>query len=202
MASMDVLAAPFPKKQRIHGPVAARVPSNNAVDADVQLEPASMLMGLPREVLVQILSFMDAQGLLAVSKVCKAFRAFDTSSNLRLVEYVAKTQALTAAGDQSGRWRRRSWLTRLFIEDCGVGFSSFKWASSSPAPAGVPPQYKFMPPSAPGSYLNIKLEGMGPKLLVSDLSTADQPVLRWRLVVRGNTAVEFGVVPLSMVVSS
>jgi hypothetical protein len=43
---------------------------------------------------------------------------------------------------------------------------------------------------------------MGPKLLVSDLSTADQPVLRWRLVVRGNTAVEFGVVPLSMVVST
>jgi hypothetical protein len=66
----------------------------------------------------------------------------------------------------------------------------------------VPPQYKFMPATAPGSYLNIKLEGMGPKLLVSDLSTADQPVLRWRLVVRGNTAVEFGVVPLSMVVSN
>lgn len=43
---------------------------------------------------------------------------------------------------------------------------------------------------------------MGPKLLVSDLSTADQPVLRWRVVVRGNTAVEFGVVPLSMVVSN
>lgn len=100
--------------------------------------------------------------------------------------------------------RRRSWLTRLYIEDCGVGFSNFKWASSSPAAAGVPPppQYKFMPPTAAGSYLNIKLEGMGPKLLVSDLSTADQPVLRWRLVVRGNTAVEFGVVPLSMVVSN
>jgi hypothetical protein len=98
--------------------------------------------------------------------------------------------------------RRRSWLTRLFIEDCGVGFSSFKWAGSSPTPPGVPPQYKFMPPTAPGSYLNIKLDGMGPKLLVSDLSTADQPVLRWRLVVRGNTAVEFGVVPLSMVVST
>uniref|UniRef100_A0A383WHN9 Uncharacterized protein n=1 Tax=Tetradesmus obliquus TaxID=3088 RepID=A0A383WHN9_TETOB len=142
---------------------------------------------------------MDAPGLLAVSQVCKAFRAFDSSSKLRLVESVARTQALAASSDQSGRWRRRSWLTRLFIEDSGVGFSNFKWASSSPAAAGVPPQYKFMPPTAPGSYLNIKLEGMGPKLLVSDLSTADQPVLRWRLVVRGNTAVEFGVVPLSMV---
>ncbi|WIA12934.1 hypothetical protein OEZ85_006550 [Tetradesmus obliquus] len=142
---------------------------------------------------------MDAPGLLAVSQVCKAFRAFDSSSKLRLVESVARTQAVAASSDQSGRWRRRSWLTRLFIEDSGVGFSNFKWASSSPAAAGVPPQYKFMPPTAPGSYLNIKLEGMGPKLLVSDLSTADQPVLRWRLVVRGNTAVEFGVVPLSMV---
>lgn len=85
-----------------------------------------------------------------------------------------------------------------------MGFDKFQWTSNnSPQPAaGVPPQYKFLPPTAAGSYLNIKLDGMGPKLLVSDMSTADQPVLRWRLVVRGNTAVEFGVVPLNMVVSA
>jgi hypothetical protein len=105
MASVDVLSAPVAKKQRIIEADAARAPSNNAVDADIQLEPGSMLLGLPREVLVQILSFMDAPGLFAVSQVCKAFRGFDSSSKLRLVESVAKTQALAAAGDQSGRWR-------------------------------------------------------------------------------------------------
>jgi hypothetical protein len=55
-----------------------------------------------------------------------------------------------------------------------------------------------MQPTTPDSFLHIKLDGMGPKLLISDLSTADQPILRWRLVVRGNTAVEFGIVPLCL----
>lgn len=40
---------------------------------------------------------------------------------------------------------------------------------------------------------------MGPKLLLSDASTAERRALRWRLVVRGNTAVEFGVVPADIV---
>ena len=39
---------------------------------------------------------------------------------------------------------------------------------------------------------------MGPKLFLSDLSTADQKVLRWRLRVRGNTAAEFGVIPATI----
>lgn len=41
---------------------------------------------------------------------------------------------------------------------------------------------------------------LGPRLLVSDWGTFDQPILRWRLRIRGNMAVELGVVPLSMVV--
>lgn len=97
--------------------------------------------------------------------------------------------------------RRRSWLSQLNIEDSGVGFSSFAWSSNSPPQADAAPHYRFLRPTSPESFLHIKLEGMGPKLLVSDASTADQPVLRWRLVVRGNTAVEFGVVPLCLVVS-
>lgn len=39
---------------------------------------------------------------------------------------------------------------------------------------------------------------MGPKLLLSDRSTADQPTIRWRLRVKGNTAVEFGVIPIAL----
>ena len=41
----------------------------------------------------------------------------------------------------------------------------------------------------------LELNGMGPKILVSDRSTHDQPMLVWRFIVHGNTAVEFGVVP-------
>lgn len=97
--------------------------------------------------------------------------------------------------------RRRCWLAQLNIEDSGVGFANFAWGSKSPPQQDATPRYLFLPPSSPASFLHIRLEGMGPKLLVSDVSTADQPVLRWRLVVRGNTAVEFGVVPLCLVVS-
>lgn len=39
---------------------------------------------------------------------------------------------------------------------------------------------------------------MGPKLLLSNVSTVDQSILRWRLRVTGNTAVEFGVIPVDL----
>ena len=52
-----------------------------------------------------------------------------------------------------------------------------------------------------GSNDIVSLQGLlGPKLLVSDKSTFDQPVLRWRFRVTGNRAVEFGVVPTDLVV--
>lgn len=83
-----------------------------------------------------------------------------------------------------------------------MGFARFSWESpQQPGDANPPPLYRFLRPTTKDAFLHIKLEGMGPKLLVSDVSTADQPVLRWRLVVRGNTAVEFGVVPLCLQVS-
>ena len=47
----------------------------------------------------------------------------------------------------------------------------------------------------PLAVQGVRLVGMGPKLLLSDQSTAQQPVLRWKLRVKGNTAVEFGIVP-------
>lgn len=61
-------------------------------------------------------------------------------------------------------------------------------------PSRLTPSY---PPLTPPTT-HTTPQGMGPKMLVSDLSTAEQPVLRWRLSVRGNTAVEFGVVPLCL----
>lgn len=44
----------------------------------------------------------------------------------------------------------------------------------------------------------IRLLDMGPKLLLSNIDTGDQPILRWRLRVTGNTAVEFGVIPTNL----
>lgn len=43
----------------------------------------------------------------------------------------------------------------------------------------------------------VKLEDVGPKLLLSDVTTADAPLLHWRMKVKGNTAVEFGIVPVT-----
>lgn len=56
--------------------------------------------------------------------------------------------------------------------------------------------------SGPRVVQHIRLAGMGPKLLVSDASTAGRRALRWHLVVRGNTAVEFGVVPADLAYGS
>ena len=44
----------------------------------------------------------------------------------------------------------------------------------------------------------VKLVGLGPKMLVSDLSSSRQSIMQWKLRVKGNTAVEFGVVPVSL----
>ena len=56
-------------------------------------------------------------------------------------------------------------------------------------------------PGAGISSVSLPLR-LGPRLLVSDWGTFDKPILRWRLRIWGNMAVEFGVVPLSMVVRS
>lgn len=53
-----------------------------------------------------------------------------------------------------------------------------------------------------GAISSISLQNrMGPRLLVSDWGTFDRAILRWRLRVHGNMAVEFGVVPSSLAVS-
>lgn len=45
-----------------------------------------------------------------------------------------------------------------------------------------------------GAVQNLSIVGYGPKILVSDVSTAHSPLLRWHLKVSGNLAIEFGVV--------
>ncbi len=51
---------------------------------------------------------------------------------------------------------------------------------------------------AESQITSVKLDGIGPKLLLSDMTTADEPFLRWRLELTGNNAVEFGTVPVTL----
>jgi len=60
----------------------------------------------------------------------------------------------------------------------------------------------FSLPDCKGSISKVSMQNqLGPKLLVSSLTTQDRPVLKWRLRVTGNAAVEFGVVPSSLAVN-
>jgi hypothetical protein len=45
------------------------------------------------------------------------------------------------------------------------------------------------------SIRRLRLDGIGPKMLVSAHTTHSAPFLHWRLQLRGNNAVELGVVP-------
>lgn len=59
----------------------------------------------------------------------------------------------------------------------------------------------FSLPDCKGAISKVSMQNqLGPKLLVSSLTTHDRPVLKWRLRVTGNAAVEFGVVPSSLAV--
>lgn len=85
--------------------------------------------------------------------------------------------------------RNIGWLERLYLEEStGCGFD-VAWSSS----VGFT-----IDKSTSDAASRIRLTGMGPKLFISDISTADQPVLRWRLRVKGNTAAEFGVLPVAL----
>lgn len=60
----------------------------------------------------------------------------------------------------------------------------------------------FSLPDCKGSISKVSMQNqLGPKLLVSSLTTHDRPVLKWRLRVTGNAAVEFGVVPSNLAVN-
>lgn len=78
-------------------------------------------------------------------------------------------------------------------EDTGCGFD-FAWCEE----AGF--AFNMVPANAE-ELPSVRLTGMGPKLLLSNVTTAEQPVLRWRLRVRGNTAVEFGCIPAHLPLS-
>jgi hypothetical protein len=89
--------------------------------------------------------------------------------------------------------RNMSWRERLFVEEDATAW--FDMPQCDVSGVQVVPKQNDKPAT-------IKLLDMGPKLLLSDVSTADQPLLRWRLRVTGNTALELGVVPSCLEVSN
>lgn len=91
--------------------------------------------------------------------------------------------------EEARRWRFCSWLERLKIAETESQFDRVRCEKQG-----------FMLLNDPVTLRvsMIRLEGIGPKLLVSDLSTADVALLRWRIEIRGNNAVEFGTIPASL----
>lgn len=113
-----------------------------------------------------------------------------------MTEAAAKEQVLKRCGFDGAhaeRWRGRSWKERLDIEESSVGFDTAFAESSGYTFSDTGGTTSEGPPAAAG--MHVELLGVGPKMLISDASTATQRTIRWRLRVRGNTAVEFGVVP-------
>ncbi len=77
--------------------------------------------------------------------------------------------------------RTYSWLQRLRIDIERCAQAGFQFVNN-----------------AEGRTEKLKLEGIGPRMLVSRETTGTAPFLRWRLEVRGNNAMELGVVPESL----
>ncbi|PSC67152.1 hypothetical protein C2E20_9156 [Micractinium conductrix] len=147
-----------------------------------------VLTGLPENCVWEVLQHLPASALVALEATGVLAR--------READEVAKKRVLARCGslEAANRLRYRSWLERLHIEEAaGVGFDR-----SVSEDAGF--QFTFKRDAATGtpSVASARLTGMGPKLLASDASTADHPVLHWQLRVRGNTAVEFGVIPADL----
>mmetsp|Transcript_21 Transcript_21/g.46 ORF Transcript_21/g.46 Transcript_21/m.46 type:complete len:388 (-) Transcript_21:144-1307(-) len=156
----------------------------------VPIPPASSnskqaLLALPKDVLVSnLFARLDGASLGRLACACRALNP--------LAEDAARTacgQTLGALERPQHLWSNSglSWKQRLDLEDSFAGFDLdrgerglFQLGAVAEAEKGP----------------TISLLGMGPKLLVSNVSTAEQRTLRWCVMVEGNTTIEFGVVPL------
>ncbi|GLC38665.1 hypothetical protein PLESTB_000457800 [Pleodorina starrii] len=154
-----------------------------------QEEAGVSLLLLPDGVLHQVLQWLPGLDLFAVNSVCRYFKD--------LAGRVAKEKLVRAVGyKQAARWRDYNWLQRLAIEETATMFDLERGAAQNFSFTETPICPAVMPICR--AVMEIKLEQPGPRLLLSDVSTAQAPVLRWKLQLRGNNAAEFGVVPLDM----
>eukprot|EP00205_Picochlorum_sp_RCC944_P001641 CAMPEP_0182607824 /NCGR_PEP_ID=MMETSP1330-20130603/2413_1 /TAXON_ID=464278 /ORGANISM="Picochlorum sp., Strain RCC944" /LENGTH=353 /DNA_ID=CAMNT_0024826483 /DNA_START=340 /DNA_END=1401 /DNA_ORIENTATION=+ len=153
------------------------------------------LMELPDSSLICVLEHLDGKSLNAIAQTCRWFSR-NYAGESRVCEAVAKRRLLDMHGgslEAASRFRNYSWRERLFIEEDAPAWFDMRQCEV----AGVQVQ-----PGHGKKSATVKLVEMGPKILLSDVSTADQPILRWRLRVTGNTALELGVVPACLEVSN
>lgn len=149
---------------------------------------------LPPELQYQVLLCLDATTLARIATVCTAFRAVDTKALLHITEKAARDILTERCGSaRRGRWWRTpylfSWTQQLLYEESSAEFDIARCTQLG---------FAFHPDEKRTRVNLLELTTMGPKLLVSKWSTADQPALRWHMRVMGNTALEFGVVPVGM----
>ncbi|GIL51600.1 hypothetical protein Vafri_7553 [Volvox africanus] len=166
---------------------AKRARSDTVLDEEVALSQQHedceiQLLSLPDGVLHHTLLFLSANALMTLNSVCRYFK--------KLTHRVAKEKLVTEVGyKQAERWRGYNWLQRLAIEETATRFDLLR---------GEAQRFMFTEVTNSKAVREIRLEEPGPRLLLSDVSTAQAPILRWKLQLRGNNAAEFGVVPLDM----
>ncbi|GAB4814522.1 hypothetical protein N2152v2_001568, partial [Parachlorella kessleri] len=150
------------------------------------------LLSLPDGPIVEVLRHLDGRSLVTLQRTASYFNEKHPLTRLPLVQHVARENLLGVCRStaEAERFRRRSWAERLYLEkSAAVGFDRQHCEAAG---------FNFHFAADRSALHGVSLGGMGPKLLLSDASTASHPVLRWQLRVRGNTAVEFGVVPVAL----
>ncbi|KAL0040138.1 hypothetical protein WJX79_008128 [Trebouxia sp. C0005] len=151
------------------------------------------ILGLPAELLCEhILSHLTATSLAFVEMSCRFFRV-GSACAASLPEQAAYRKLSTSCGHAEAQQSQLfSWKQRLWFEESLADFDVDLLSR-----AGI--SRSFSLPDCKGAISKVSMQNqLGPKLLVSSLTTHDRPVLKWRLRVTGNAAVEFGVVPSSL----
>jgi hypothetical protein len=145
--------------------------------------------------LASVLEHLDGKTLNAIAQTNSYFRR-NFAGESRVCEAIAKKRMLAlhrGSMEIASRFKNLSWRERLYVEEDAPAWFDLHQCEAS----GV-----HVHAARNNRPATVKLMDMGPKLLLSDVSTADQPILRWRLRVTGNTALELGVVPACLEVSN
>jgi hypothetical protein len=134
--------------------------------------------------LCHIMSFLDAKTLAKMNTV---IRHEPERVAKELVRELCKKQ------NKDPERFKLSWTERLHIEQSYVSVDMTKHDAIAVENRTVP-NTMLQRSHFVKQDNKVILIGLGPKLLVSDKSTKDQPVLCWRVRISGNSSIEFGAV--------
>eukprot|EP00798_Chlamydomonas_sp_ICE-L_P007945 gene7945-1160_t len=182
------LSVDTPKQELVRGKNLSPAKRQKLRQEAGNLDQGSLsLLSLTNDVLQGIMRSLDARSLVLLAACSKSQRLWGSRTERKRYEQVAEKKLLELDGGRKHavRWRHYSWIERLHLEEV---FSRFNMETCSKE------GFAFTHDSN-NNLSNIKLEGVGPKMLVSHQNTSDTPLLRWRFEVLGNSALEFGVIP-------